>query len=122
MIPSEDDLARFAAAVSARLGLKVDAERAGEVLARRAAARRESYAHYLDRLDTADPVEIAALAGELTVGETYFFRHIEQFRAFADVAVPDRLAPGPLRVLSVGCSSGEEPYTLAMLLRQTYPH
>jgi chemotaxis protein methyltransferase CheR len=125
MTPSDDDLARFAGVVSARLGLRVDAERAGEVIGRRAAARRESFALYLDRLDRhdlADPVEIGALVGELTVGETYFFRHIEQFRAFADVAVAGRLAHGRLRVLSIGCSSGEEPYTLAMLLRESHPH
>jgi chemotaxis protein methyltransferase CheR len=119
MMPTADELARFAVAVTARFGLRIDLERAGELIERRAQVHREPIAAYLDRLD--DPAELRVLATELTVGETYFFRHIEQFRAFADVAVPDRLARGRLQVLSVGCSSGEEPYTLAMLLRASHP-
>jgi len=119
--PTGDDIARFAAAVGLRLGLRVDLERAGELLGRRAAAHREPVAAYLDRLDCADAREIRALVSELTVGETYFLRHIEQFRAFTDAAAPDRLGRGRLRVLSIGCSSGEEPYTLAMVLRDTWP-
>ena len=55
--------------------------------------------------------------------ETYFFRNIDQFHAFKDVAVADRLrrraAHRTLRVLSAGCASGEEAYSLAMILRET---
>ncbi|HSS01964.1 MAG TPA: CheR family methyltransferase [Kofleriaceae bacterium] len=121
MSPTEGELARFAAAVAARLGLRLEPERAAELIERRAEARRDAIPQYLDRLDTAEPAELRALTTELTVGETYFLRHCEQFRAFIDVAVPDRLADGRLRVLSAGCSSGEEPYTLAMLLHGAYP-
>jgi chemotaxis protein methyltransferase CheR len=119
--PTGDDIARFAAAVGLRLGLRVDLERAGDLLGRRAAAHHEPVAAYLDRVDHADAREIRALVSELTVGETYFLRHIEQFRAFIDGAAPDRLGRGRLRVLSIGCSSGEEPYTLAMVLRDRWP-
>ena len=61
------------------------------------------------------------------VAETHFCRHPEQLRAFIETAVPTCLAdhrwfPGvrlqsPLRILSAGCASGEEVYTLALLLR-----
>jgi chemotaxis protein methyltransferase CheR len=58
----------------------------------------------------------------LTVPETYFFRHIDQLHAFAEVALPEaQTRRGPsstLSVLSVGCASGEEPYSLAMLVRE----
>ncbi len=121
MRPTGDELARFAGAVATRLGLRVDLDRSGEVIERRAAAHRGPISAYLDQLDHADPEEVRALASELTVGETYFLRHIEQFRAFVDRVVPDRLGHGHLQILSVGCSSGEEPYTLAMLLRESYP-
>jgi chemotaxis protein methyltransferase CheR len=121
MTLTSNELARFAAAVAARFGLRVDLEHAGELVGRRAAAHREPIAAYLERVEAAEPAELAALANELTVGETYFFRHIEQFRAFADVVVPDRLAHGRLQVLSAGCSSGEEPYSLAMLLHEQHP-
>jgi chemotaxis protein methyltransferase CheR len=120
-MPTEAELTRFAAAVATRLGLRLEVERSGEIVERRAAARDEPVSRYLDRVEAADPAEIRALASELTVGETYFLRHSEQFRAFIDVVVPDRLAHGRLRVLSAGCASGEEAYTLAMLLRESYP-
>jgi chemotaxis protein methyltransferase CheR len=119
--PTPAELARFAGAVAAQLGLRLDLERAGAVVERRAAAHREPVAAYLDRLAASDPAELGAVAGELVVGETYFLRHVEQLRAFSEIAAPDRLARGRLRVLSAGCSSGEEPYTLAMLLHEAWP-
>jgi chemotaxis protein methyltransferase CheR len=69
--------------------------------------------------------ELRAIAELLTVGETYFFRNGDHFRALVEHALPDRLrAAGsrrPIRVLSAGCSSGEEPYTVAILLREFFP-
>lgn len=69
--------------------------------------------------------EARVLAELLTVCETYFFRNSEQFRALTEVAIPERLQsrPGqaPLRLLSAGCSSGEEPYTLAIVMRESFP-
>jgi chemotaxis protein methyltransferase CheR len=66
--------------------------------------------------------ETTALTEELTVGETYFFRHPDQFRAFTDVALLPRLrasvSHSRLRILSAGCASGEEAYSLAILVRQ----
>jgi chemotaxis protein methyltransferase CheR len=56
------------------------------------------------------------------VPETYFFRHIDQFHAFADVALPEaQAARGSIRafsMLSAGCASGEEAYSLAMVVRE----
>jgi len=119
------DVERFRSAISARLGLQFDAskdEMLAEVLARRAAATGcAAHAYALD----IDEAECTALAGELTVGETYFFRNIEQFHAFSETVVPERTkaraAERQLRVLSAGCSSGEEAYTLAILLRELLP-
>jgi chemotaxis protein methyltransferase CheR len=55
------------------------------------------------------------LAELVTNNETYFFREPQQLEAlFSEIA----RAPGrPLRILSAGCSSGEEPYSLAMMAR-----
>jgi chemotaxis protein methyltransferase CheR len=68
--------------------------------------------------------EIGALAEQLTVGETYFFRYCDHLRAFAEVVIPSRIeARGGerrLRILSAGCASGEEPYSLAILLRERF--
>jgi len=69
--------------------------------------------------------ETCALAEQLTVGETYFFRYAEHFQAFAEVVIPNRIqARGSdrrLRILSAGCASGEEPYSLAILIRERFP-
>jgi chemotaxis protein methyltransferase CheR len=64
------------------------------------------------------------LIPHLTNNESYFFRERGQLETFRDVALPllrDRLAAegrSELRILSAGCSAGQEPYTLAMLLRE----
>jgi chemotaxis protein methyltransferase CheR len=113
----------FMAAIGLRLGLRIEPRVAGDVVRRRAAARGLSEVAYLGQFD--EPSELRALAVELTVGESYFFRYREQLDAFVDVAVPARLtarAEGrQLAILSAGCSTGEEPYTLAMLARDHVP-
>jgi chemotaxis protein methyltransferase CheR len=61
-----------------------------------------------------------ALLDELTVGESYFFREGAQFEFIRRTVLPDLLArrPGsPIRIWSAGCAVGEEPYTLAMVMR-----
>jgi chemotaxis protein methyltransferase CheR len=57
----------------------------------------------------------------VTTNETYFFREPAQFTAFVEEIVPE-LASGKavkkIRIWSAGCSSGEEPYSIAMLLQE----
>ncbi len=98
----------------------------GEVLRRRVAAEGCSQAAYLKKLaHHPSQALLGDLAQEITVGETYFFRHTDQFHAFAEVALADRLrlrsAHKHLRVLSAGCSSGEEAYSLAVLIHGALP-
>jgi chemotaxis protein methyltransferase CheR len=118
------DVERFRAAVARRLGLQFDDGKLGflaEVLQRR--VDRRGAADYLAGLeDNPSSDEIGALARELTVGETYFFRNNEQFRALAEVALPERMLidrrPRVLRLLSAGCASGEEAYSIAIVARE----
>ena len=121
------ELESFQASIARRLGLRFDDSKLtllAEVLARRAQERRLGTPGYLSLLEHESDAssEIGELARELTVGETYFFRHADQFRAFTDVALPERLsaraASRRLRLLSAGCASGEEAYSLAILLRE----
>jgi len=117
---------RFRGLIAERLGLQFDdtkLEFLTEVLLRRADKKGLALSLYLSQLGGQDiDAELQALALELTVPETYFFRHIDQFHAFADVALPAALAArGPYRklsMLSAGCASGEEPYSLAMAVRE----
>jgi len=66
--------------------------------------------------------ELSDIMDVLTTNETYFFREAFQLKAFTDEIVPDIKASKEekgervLRIWSAGCSSGEEPYTIAMLL------
>jgi chemotaxis protein methyltransferase CheR len=121
------DLERFRAAIVQQIGLQFDDARLGflgEVLQRRLDKSGHSDNAYLASLEQ-EPSrsEIAALARELTVGETYFFRNNEQFRALAEVVLTERIrvhhAPKVLRLLSAGCASGEEAYSMAIVARET---
>ena len=74
---------------------------------------------YLARLET-DPAALDDLLVELTIGETYFFRNPEHFDFVRHEVLQDlarRKGPGHVvRAWSAGCASGEEPYSLAVLL------
>ncbi len=130
------DLARFRAAVASHLGLQFEDARSNELAAvfeRLCVASDGGAAAYLARLERARlrRRDLHALARQLTVGETYFFRNPDQLRAFAEAVLPERRAArasqahhasqmsGPcVRILSAGCASGEEAYSLAIIARE----
>jgi chemotaxis methyl-accepting protein methylase len=62
------------------------------------------------------PALLARLAQRLRVGETRFYRDHEQLEALATTLFPRAIEAGKLRVLSAGCSTGEEAWTLAAML------
>src|SRR5262245_36407478 len=121
------DVERFRAVIARRLGLQFDDSKLGflaEVLQRRLDGGRGASGVYLSALESGRPVgEIAALARELTINETYFFRNNDQFRALAGIVLPQRMradrTPRVLHVLSAGCASGEEAYTIAIVARES---
>ena len=80
-------------------------------------------APYLDRLGQ-DANEMDALVAELTIGETYFFRHKEQFDALRDTILPDIIernrSSRRLRIWSAGCATGPEPYSIAIMLEREF--
>jgi chemotaxis protein methyltransferase CheR len=117
---------RFRAALGRQTGLAFDEQRLGflgDVLMRRLARLGRSGEAYLTALEHGRlPDEIAVLARDLTVPETYFFRHNDQFRALAERVLPERMRDGrPVRTLSIlsaGCATGEEAYSLAIIFRE----
>jgi chemotaxis protein methyltransferase CheR len=67
--------------------------------------------------------ELAELAELVTVTETFFYRNADQLRALVEAVLPARRSSSArrLRILSAGCASGEEPYSLAIALREALP-
>ena len=72
------------------------------------------------------PSELDALIAELTIGETYFFRHQEHFDALRERVLPDLMsrnrAKRSVRIWCAGCADGPEPYSLAILLKREMAH
>jgi chemotaxis protein methyltransferase CheR len=70
-------------------------------------------------------VEMDRLVNAVTVNETHFFRDDAQFNALYQFILPriieHKRPVRTLRIWSAGCSSGEEPYSLAILLRELLP-
>ena len=118
---------RFRALIARHLGLQFDDAKhdwLAEVLGRRLG--RQPAELYLARLagGVADG-ELAALAPELTVADTYFFRHVDHFHALRERVRGDLAGAGAaqrrLQILSAGCASGEEAYSIAMMLWDLVP-
>lgn len=83
---------------------------------------------YVNRLlaGTLADAEVERLVAELTVGETYFFRDHGCFDRLEHDVVPQlvearRSGTRQIRIWSAGCSTGEEPYSIAMLLDRIIP-
>ncbi len=81
----------------------------------------DRYFNMLEQTQTDTPLW-DALIQELTIGETYFFRDKSQIRTLEQHILPRIIAAHQhdrrIRIWSAGCASGEEPYTLAMLLSE----
>ena len=83
-------------------------------------------AAYLDEVCAGGSVERQRLIDEVTIQETHFFRNPPQMRALRAHVLPELLRHAAengrrLRIWSAGCSTGEEPYTIAMMLRELLP-
>jgi chemotaxis protein methyltransferase CheR len=82
---------------------------------------KESSEEYYEKL-CVSTIEFDKLLSLLTINETYFFREPEVLDIVCDLLVPRMLEQRsrPVRILSAGCSSGEEAYSLAIKLHQKY--
>jgi chemotaxis protein methyltransferase CheR len=125
-------LTRLAEMVVARMGLHFpdtrhkDLLRGARALAKEQGAKDpEAYLQSLVDSPLSDR-QIEILTAHLTVGETYFFREMKSLDAFRDHVIPELLGERTglaqrLRIWSAGCSTGEEAYSIAMLLSDMIP-
>ena len=87
-------------------------------------AKAHTGKEYLDLLSSAayKESELRGLLNEITIGETCLFRSMPQLNALKNAILPEmakeraKIGLKKLKVWSAGCSTGEEPYTLAMFL------
>ncbi|MEQ8278780.1 MAG: protein-glutamate O-methyltransferase CheR [Deltaproteobacteria bacterium] len=87
----------------------------------------ESMDELVDRLDRgASRHLISAIVDAMTTNESYFFRDTAVFKSLEKEVLPDlierRKEVRRLRIWSAACSSGQEPYSLAMLLDRVFPY
>lgn len=89
--------------------------------------KMNSFSQYLSHLAKQGEAEMEILVNAITTNETFFFRHSEQFNMLYETILPEicaaREAAGgelKLQVWSAACSSGEEPYSLAIALLEFF--
>ncbi|PLY11677.1 MAG: chemotaxis protein CheR [Desulfuromonas sp.] len=127
---SEDEFRQFRDFVYQHCGLHFT-EDSKYLLEKRLAKRLQHHKmsnykdyYYLLRYGRDKEQELAEVIDALTTNETYFFREEYQLKTLCQEVVPDicarkeKTGKKKLRIWSAGCSSGEEPYTLAMLMLQ----
>lgn len=120
------DLSRFKELLLRSCGHSFENEREQSLftaVCRRMDARGlDDYDAYLVLLQH-DSDELLRLTELLTINETYFFREAAHLNFMADTLIPAFMSvrrAKPVKIVSAGCSTGEEPYTIAIMLRERY--
>src|ERR1039457_357118 len=84
--------------------------------------RLASFADYVEFLERAEPLELQEFTNAITTNLTSFFPESHHFDYLAERVLPQIAAragaAGRLRIWSCACSTGEEPYSIAMVLRE----
>ena len=90
-----------------------------------AATGSSSFQEYFSLLRTDADQEIEHLINSFTVNETYFYREDHQLRCMTasllDAIVRQKKPGGTVRIWSIPCSTGEEPYSIALWLMENWP-
>jgi chemotaxis protein methyltransferase CheR len=81
------------------------------------ATNAKTYGEYL-RFFKANPQEHTNLLNQLTINYTYFFRDNDVYDTLKRTVFPDVFKSGIVRLYSAGCATGEEPYSLSMLVEE----
>lgn len=115
-------LVRSRSAISLHPGKEYLVESRLAPLAKRAGLSVDEYVG-AQRRSTA-PSEAEVIVEAMTTNETSWFRDVQPFKALTEHVVPEilRARPsGPLRIWSAACSTGQEPYSIAMSLAESLP-
>jgi chemotaxis protein methyltransferase CheR len=127
---SEDDYSRFRALVEKASGLDIPPARRLELeqalrQAQTRAGLPSAQALWAHLAQAGGRADLHALVEALTIGETHFFRNQPQFHALTHHVLPEiierRRGARRLRLWSAGCATGEEAYSLAILVDRLLP-
>ena len=123
---NSQDLLAFQDLVRRRSGLQLETMAESSLMLavqkRMAATQADLPSAYYTRV-LGDEAEFDELVSLLTINETYFYREPKQLALLTEQILPSLLAKGaalPLRIFSAGCSTGEEPYSIAMAILEKF--
>jgi chemotaxis protein methyltransferase CheR len=127
-ILSADDLERFVDFLYRRTGMLFGESKRyyidRRVAERQMATGHRSFADYFAVLRS-ERRELELLINAFTINETYFYREAHQLRCLGNSLLPilirDKMPGDKLRIWSVPCSSGEEPFSIAIWLLENWP-
>ncbi|MEI6235441.1 MAG: CheR family methyltransferase [Planctomycetota bacterium] len=128
--PNDSELALLEELIHAKSGLVLKSRRS-DLLSHVTTLLKETGSHTVFELyqllssDYKGHQHLTKLINSLTIGETHFFRNSPQFEALERQILPELIARNrhskSLRIWSAGCATGEEPYSLAILLHKLLP-
>jgi chemotaxis protein methyltransferase CheR len=118
---TREEFGRFKVWVREIAGINLTEHKHALVMGRLACRLRHhklsTYGDYFELLQKRGfPDEVQIAVDLLTTNETHFFREVRHFELFKERVIARHSGSKPLRVWSAACSSGEEPYSLAMTL------
>ena len=126
---TDQDFSRLRELVYQHTGIRMADNRRdliyGRLSRRLRALGLHSFGAYCRLIEDGHGDELEAFTNAVTTNLTAFFREAHHFDYLADTLIPDLLKRNRdsrrIRLWSAGCSTGEEPYTLAMMLRENIP-
>lgn len=125
---TDRDFARVSRLAKSEAGIHLSSAKKelvyGRLVRRVRALGKSSFADYLGSLDQ-HAGELGALINAITTNMTFFFRQEAQFDHLKSSLFPQMRADGvkgPLKIWSAACSTGQEPYSLAMTAFEAEPH
>ena len=126
---SDKDFDRVRGYVRSHTGINLSDEKRELVYGRLSRRLRQlginSFAGYCDLLESGDETELENFTNAITTNLTSFFRENHHFEYLRDTALPEIMQRNAgtrrIRIWSAGCSSGEEPYSIAMTVAETVP-
>jgi len=127
---TDSEFKRLRDLVHARTGIALsDAKRElvyGRLARRLRKLKLASFAQYCELVESGETAELQELTNAITTNLTSFFRENYHFEQLATEALPQveskRAAARRIRLWSAGCSTGEEPYSLAVVMREALAH